>query len=231
MNHPVIEARMKAIQSVVMATYHAGVGLPANVAGREREIFIRSYLRELFPSTMRFSSGVITDFLGKTTGQLDIVVERPFAPSFPMPLGEERVFLADNVGAVIEVKSNVSKQWSEVASTTEKVSALAHQEVHTGFVAGPSVNKIPVLAVGYLGFTTVEGVRERLKTTEEEKRPAGLLCLESGCFAFDLAGKQGIGKGPMGLFMFVCALNHALVRVITNDPDIWKYRKVDDGND
>ncbi len=226
MNHPIIESRMEAMQSVLMAVYRAGTKIPSNVAGREREVFVRTYLKEIFPSPLRFGSGVITDSDGNTSGQLDIVVERPFAPSFPMPLGEERLFLADNVGAVIEVKSDLSSQWSELNRTTEAVYGLKYQEVFTGVASGQSLKKIPVLAVGYRGYKSPEGIKNRLDTTPPESRPNGVLCIESGCCLFDIAGKKGFGKGPMGLFMFACALNHLLVRVLSNMPNLWDYREV-----
>jgi hypothetical protein len=64
----------------------------------------------VLPPIYRFGTGVITDVGGNLTGQVDIVMEFPLTASFPMPAGKQRLYLAESVAAVIEVKSNLSQE-------------------------------------------------------------------------------------------------------------------------
>jgi len=46
----------------------------------------------------------------RLSGQLDIIVEWPFFASFPAPLGTQRLYLAEAIAFVIEVKSDLRSQ-------------------------------------------------------------------------------------------------------------------------
>ena len=81
--------------------------LPGATVGSERETFLRKFLQKVFPTHRRFATGAITDSQGAISGQVDIAVEYPFAPSFPMPSTDERLLLAESVAIVIEVKSDL----------------------------------------------------------------------------------------------------------------------------
>ncbi len=52
-----------------------------------------------------------------------MVVEYPFLPSLTLQ-GHSRLYLAEGVAAVIEVKSNISNQWKEAYDTGTKLKAL-----------------------------------------------------------------------------------------------------------
>jgi hypothetical protein len=112
----IIENRLQAIQSCLMALHQGGntKEFPNEVKGGEREYIIGEYLSQLLPTWYRFGSGAITDAEGNTSGQLDIVVELPFSLSFPMIGYQQRLYLPNSVAVVIEVKSDLSKQWNEV---------------------------------------------------------------------------------------------------------------------
>src|ERR1700674_4880270 len=86
--------------------------------GVERQTFIDSFLREVFPTPFRFGSGDATDASGAKSGQLDVVIEYPFSPSLPI-VGSAitRLYLAESIAAVVEVKSNVEQQWTEAVAT------------------------------------------------------------------------------------------------------------------
>src|SRR6266853_1533627 len=106
MHNPHLVQRLQAIQQALLAQRAAGVGLPAAVAGGERETFLGEFLQKVFPSHRRFATGAITDSSGRLSGQVDIAIEFGLVPSFPMPASEERLLLAESVAMVIEVKSN-----------------------------------------------------------------------------------------------------------------------------
>src|SRR5512147_3161769 len=95
--NPHIVQRLSAIQQSLLAQRLAGQGLPAAVAGNERETFLREFLQKLFPAHRRFATGAITDSEGRLSGQVDIAIEYGFVPSFPMPGTDERLLLAESV--------------------------------------------------------------------------------------------------------------------------------------
>ena len=92
--------------------------------GFERELFVSGLLSQVFPSHYRFASGDIVDRQGQSSGQVDIVLEYPSGFSFPVYPDGPRLFLAESVACVIEVKSNLSSQWEQVLQKVSKVAEL-----------------------------------------------------------------------------------------------------------
>ncbi len=211
--------RLDAFQQTLMAQHAGGRGMPNATSGSERETFVRRFLEKVFPAHRRFSTGAITDSNGNVSGQVDIAVEYGFIPSFPMPVTEERLLLAESVALVIEVKSDLSAQWDEVRETVRKVKTL-HRQLNAivTFGRGPSA-QIPCIAVGYTGHTTTDGLANRLETTREEERPDGALVIQSGCFCgFD---KQT--SGPLGLYALCIAINDVLGQLVFAAPNLSAY--------
>jgi hypothetical protein len=221
--NPPLFTRLSAIQLSLMAAHESGRGLPSNTIGREREVFIRNFLALIYPPPFRFSSGAIVDAKGQLSGQLDIVVERQFAPSFTIPGSEERLFLTDNVAIVLEVKSNLTSQWDEVRATTAKIKNLTYQHIYTGMVIGDRVEKIPVFAAGYKGHSTADSLEAMLLNTAPEERPDGALVIDSGCFVCSSPLGFYKGCGPTGIYGFVCLVNRALISVSANSPNMMGY--------
>lgn len=207
-----IKTRLAAIQQSLIAHYKGGSGLPTAVIGSERENIINDYLSEVLPPIYRFGRGAITDSNNVICGQIEVVMELPFAPNFPMPLGKERLYLAEAVAAVIEVKSNLSSQWQEVIATTYKIKKLTRDLCLIPLLSivpspDPILNvedssKIPVYAVGYTGYQTLDSLRGRLSSTPIEYRPDGALVIDSGCFI----GLSGASTGVWGLYALIAEL-------------------------
>ena len=190
-----------------MAQHIGGVEMPNAVKGSERETFLREFLQKVFPSHYRFTGGAITDAAGRISGQIDIAIEYPFIPSFPMPASHERLLLAESVLAAIEVKSNLVDQWNQVTDTVHAIKQLQREMAALMAFGRPPSTRIPCVAVGYKGHNTIEGLRERLASTPEERQPDAALVIESGCF-------EGFGiwaTGAAGLY----ALCVALIRLAT----------------
>ncbi len=121
-----IAERLEGIKRMLMGAHHAGSPLSSASRGSEREAFINGFLSQVMPPHFRFGSGDATDQHGVRSGQLDIVVEYPFVPSLPIVAGQSpRLYLAEGVVAVIEVKSDVAAQWGEVKATAKKLATLA----------------------------------------------------------------------------------------------------------
>lgn len=206
-----LHSRLAAIRESMMAHFRGGTGAPTAMVGAEREIFLFGYLREVFPHLYRFGQGVIIDSQGHASGQIDIVLEFPIAPSLPMPAGSQRLYLAESVAAVIEVKSDLSGQWREAISTVRRVKALQRELRRSSKLlledSGEpdprvlQITGIPSYVVGFKGHGTVEGLRERLLGTSLEERPDGALIVESGVFV----GATGDCTSE-GLYHFVAEL-------------------------
>jgi hypothetical protein len=223
-----IEKRLRAIQGALMAHHSGGTGLPNAMIGSEREDLINTYLAQVLPPLYRFGRGSITDGSGSLCGQLEIVMESPFGPNFPMPAGKERLYLAESVAAVIEIKSNLYSQWNEVKETTKKVKRLTRdlrrtEVLHFESSPDPIIelsSKIPCYAVGYVGYKSSQGLKDQLDSTEIESRPDGVLVIESGCFI----GITGRANGAWGLHAFVAELASQVNSILgLAYPDISSY--------
>ena len=115
---------------MLCAAFDAGTSLASASKGAEREAFVTLFLSQVLPTIYRFGTGVITDSYASATGsrrsgQIDVVIEMPFAPSFPALVGSDvRLYPAEAVGVAIEVKSDVSAQWKDVLHSAGQLGAL-----------------------------------------------------------------------------------------------------------
>ena len=104
--------RLAGIQVILNGVYQASSSMSASSKGTERESFIDEFLSKVLPPVYRFGTGDATDISGNKSGQLDVVVEYPLSPTLPsVGAGQSRLYLAESVAAVIEVKSDISSQW------------------------------------------------------------------------------------------------------------------------
>ncbi len=123
--HPYLQPRLEALHHVLMESFRGGGVMSSATRGTERELFVRAFLSQVFSPMHRFGTGDITDAHQERSGQVDIVVPFPeTALSFPLYPEGPRLFLAEGVAAVIEVKSDVATQWGEVLATAEHVKKL-----------------------------------------------------------------------------------------------------------
>jgi hypothetical protein len=187
-----IASRLSGIHGVLCSAFEAGASLSSSSKGYEREIFISFFLSEVLPPIYRFGTGDITDALmngnpSRRSGQIDIVIEMPWAPSFPMPVGAgARLYPSEAVGTAIEVKSNLSTQWDEVIRTATELEPLRQRlsgiSVDGGglSVQDETDEPIPLYAVGYEGWSTAATVKEKAHSTPVD----GVLVLKHKIFAW-----------------------------------------------
>lgn len=183
MANPHIKSRLEGIQSMLMGAHQAGGHLSSASKGHEREAFINGFLSEVLPAQFRFGSGDATDQSGARSGQLDIVVEYPFVPSLPIVAGRSpRLYLAEGIVAVIEVKSDIAGQWEQVTKTAEQLAKLTRKyNYEEGVSIGPRAGeKIPLYAVGYEGWQRFEEIKSRV---DPAKGINGILVIKHGHFA------------------------------------------------
>jgi hypothetical protein len=187
-----VASRLKGIHSVLCSAFEAGALLSPSSKGYERETFISLFLSEVFPPIYRFGTGDITDSLKnddvtRKSGQIDIVIEMPWAPSFPTPVGSgARLYPSEAVGTAIEVKSDLSAQWGEVIRTATALEPL-RQKLGGITVRGGSLGlkneteePVPFYAVGYKGWSTAAKVEEKVRNAPMD----GILVLKHQIFAW-----------------------------------------------
>lgn len=200
--NPHIAERLAHIRQGLLAVHRSGKPMSAASKGREREAFIDEYLTNVLPPIYRCGTGDITDAAGNISGQVDVVIENPSSPAIAgFGTKPTRLYLAEGVGAVVEVKSDLSKQWKEVLSTSEKVARL-RRSLGTGMVLGKVPLELPLFVVGYTGWKSFDSFRSKF---QECTSISGMLSIEEGYF---LARSPGFGTviatddgALMGLFL------------------------------
>jgi hypothetical protein len=227
-----LRVRLDGIRNILIAHWKAGAALPSATKGVEREVLVREFLAKVFPPPFRFGSGAVADGEGRTSGQLDIVVEFPFLPSFPTPGAADRLYLADSTALVIEVKSDLSGRWEQVLSSAGKVLPLRRKWLSHSAVdaAGKSetfpssISRVPFLAVGYRGPKETETLMKWIGDAASDRRPDGILVIETGTYSGCCFNDWRSGSvGAAGLFGF-CADVAWLARNVTwSTPDLGEY--------
>ena len=223
-----LHQRLEGIQQILMAHHAAGKSLPNASKGSERETLLREFLGRVFPPPFRFGTGAIIDSERRTTGQIDVVAEFPFFPSFPTPGAFQRLYLAESVSFAVEVKSDLTAQWSQVETAAKALLPLrrkwsGHLHFESGGleVANASTSRIPFVAVGFTGPATVEKLEKRISDSAESQRPDGALVIESGVYVCLLTGTHA--SGAAGLFAFCVDAARFATNVLTAHPDFSTY--------
>jgi hypothetical protein len=202
--------RLVAIQAMLNAAHQANVGMSSSSKGGERESFLNEFLRKVLPPIYRFGSGDATDKNGNRSGQLDVVIEYPFSPCLPL-LGKNqtRLYLAESIAAVVEVKSDVSTQWNQAVSTaTQLESVKRHFGITQSFGNYNATAEIPFFVVGYKGWKDTPIIESKLS---ENPNIAGVLIVDPGIFVTSSKFKEFEATGPESLWGLICCLNEVTV--------------------
>jgi hypothetical protein len=159
----------------------------------------------------RFGTGDATDVTGLKSGQLDVVIEYPFAPSLPaIGSAKTKLYLAEGIAAVIEVKSDLRAQWNEVQSTAKQLAPL-RRYFSARMTAGRDVDcHIPLFAVGYVGWQKIETCERKLA---ECPGLAGILIISPGLFSSKSYGPSA--SGPWSLWALISALHSTATSLVS----------------
>jgi hypothetical protein len=225
--NPHILSRLAGMQQMLIGVHSAGSTLSSSSKGAEREAFVNGFLKEVFPPPFRFGTGDATDQFGARSGQLDVVIEFPLVPSLPLTSGAPRLYLAEGIVAVIEVKSDVASQWEEVVSTARQLARLT-RTYGSGVSIGPRAGeKIPIYGVGYRGWSKFESLGTRLQECPEV---SGILVIESGHFVgrYDALTAENTpyvysyerGSSPMALWGLISCIQHAASMTTSKAKDV-----------
>ena len=212
--------RLKGIQSMLKAVHQSSSRLSDATTGTERAAFIDGFLSGVLPAPFRFGTGDATDRSGKRSGQLDVVVENPFCPSLPiLGGGQVRLYLAEAVAAVIEVKSNVEKQWQQVLETAAKLEPLRRQLEGHAYVGDAPTQRIPFFVVGYEGWKKQDSLKAKLG----EGAIDGILVIDEGLFASSGNFRHIQSSREAALWGFISCLHQATNSLKQNTPQPYEY--------
>jgi hypothetical protein len=172
----------------------------------------------VLPPIYRFGTGDATDAHGARSGQLDVVVEYPFAPSLPIVgAGQTRLYLAESAAAVIEVKSNLSGQWNEAVRTANLLAPLRRKFGIAMIFGNPPSQRIPMFVVGYTGWSTMPPLQNHLAGTPHIE---GALVINPGLYV----SKSGmLFHGPLALWGLIIDLHRITNSLQSAAPDTTAY--------
>lgn len=201
-----VQTRLEGIQSILQGVHHSSSTMSSASKGNERSAFIDDFLSKVLPSQYRFGTGDATDRIGQRSGQLDVVVEYPFMPSLPIVgEGKTRLYLAESIAAVIEVKSDLSGQWSEALATAAKLEPLQRQFGATMSMGPPPQKRIPFFVAAYKGWKTIDTLRGKLT----EGALDGILIIDPGVFVSTDQFYAMAGTGAWSLWGLISCLHQA----------------------
>lgn len=198
--------RLTGLQAILNGVHQSSVGLSSATIGQERAAFIDEFLSKVLPPIYRFGTGDATDATGAKSGQLDVVVEYPFAPSLPVVgAGQSKLYLAEAAAAVIEVKSNIANQWNDAVSTANALAPL-RRAFGAAMIMGQGISpQIPLFVVGYTGWRNLTTLQKNLAACPNI---VGALVIDAGLYSSNL----GTGaQGPLALWGLINDLH-----VVTN---------------
>lgn len=137
---PVLYDYFKDSSNVLLAQYNRSKGQEASAnLGYNRELFCDEFLSHVLPPRLSNCRGEIWDSQGNRTGQLDLIIIRDDAPI--LTLGGADTVLAEGVFAVIEVKSNLTREkLIEANNSLRRVQGLELRS-NVAIHSGPMLNR------------------------------------------------------------------------------------------
>jgi hypothetical protein len=188
MTSRVLLERLENVRKALMAGHAGGLDVSSHSMGRDRELFINLVLSNIISVPFRVGTGEIVDARDVVSKQCDIVIEYMNTLSFPnIYPSAARLYLAESVCAVIEVKSTIDQQWEHVRAAAEHLVTLERDEGTAAVFQNPPP-KVPFFAVGYRGWRGISSIKDNLsKVNASQLTVSGVLQLEPCMY---------VGAGP-----------------------------------
>jgi hypothetical protein len=125
---------------------------------------------------------------------------------------------------VIEVKSNLEKQWSEVIERAKRLSILTRKPGVVGYAGSAPPKEIPLFAVGLTGWSKRETAETKLvEAAACGAALSGILLIDSGVYV-GVGDYQSHGRtGPGAIFGFLLSLEHLTSSIIASKPMLGRY--------
>ncbi|MDT7832436.1 hypothetical protein RQM59_08595 [Flavobacteriaceae bacterium S356] len=200
--------RLAGIRTILNGVHRASANMTNNTMGAEREAVIDFFLSAVFPNQFRFGTGDATDLEGNRSGQLDVVIESGVSPSLPtIPASNSKLYLAESVSAVIEVKSTISTQWQQAISTANQLSPLKRKFGANLSMGGKPTNDIPLFVVGYTGWNQMTSLENNITGAPNID---GILVIDQGLFLSSQRFGGVKATGDWALWGLICCLHQAV---------------------
>jgi hypothetical protein len=206
MPNPHLLQRLAGIQQILCGVHAGSSPMSSATSGHERAAFVDNFLAQAFPSPYRIGTGDVTDAQGNRSGQLDVLVEYPVTPSVPLAGAASRLYLAEGVAAVVEVKSNCAAQWNQVVSTVAQLSKVKRTYGATVGFGSPPTPDIPHFVASYTGWNQAATVTAKLAAAQGID---GVLIIDAGIFVSSARFGGMTATGPLSLWGLICCLHQA----------------------
>ncbi len=217
--------RLKAIQAVLASAREGGKGLSSLTIGSERESFLNLVLGNVIAPPFRIGTGEITDHASSLSGQVDIVVEYSNTISFPMlQANAARLYLAESVCCVIEVKSDVEKQLDHVIQKAEKLNAIKRDPGTVAWTGSMPNSTIPLFAVGFAGWSNSKTIEKAMSAAKARANSlSGVLILDPGIYVGGDGYESHSRTGPESIFGFLLSLEQLTSSMLQAKPKLSPY--------
>jgi hypothetical protein len=152
--HPRLVTFFTGAVDELRAAYKKSEGAPSNCAGSLRERGVRRAIEHSLPGIVRLYEGEIIDRSGGQSGQLDGVLVHATGSALATEADDSRIVLAEGAIAVVESKSSLDSQWSQVELTWDKLKRLRRRKGAGG--------TIPFVVIGRRGWKTGEPIADHI---------------------------------------------------------------------
>lgn len=196
------------------------------ITGAEREIFNRELFQKILPINYRVGAGSIVDSEGNETGQVDAVIELPFSLSFPISSGENRLYLADTIGAAFEIKSDLNKQWNEAMNKVKEIKELHRTKIKNDDIVLLDNLKIPAFIISFKGPKNLETLYKKMANINPKDWPDGILIIEHGTFYGRAGGCDSVYEAQdpsYAILSFIACLYKVLHKYSANTVGVDNY--------
>ena len=133
--------------------------------GTGREDIVKATPGACLPSKYSIVSGDIIDTKGHNTGQIDGITVFSSDTVLRSPVSNVSLVPAESAGAVLEFKSDIKKQWSEVVQKYEKVKPIFWLPINmlaTRPKDSPKRETMSFHVVAFKGYKKVETLKNKL---------------------------------------------------------------------
>lgn len=251
MKNKVIEDRLTGLLATLQTIGETTFLNSSAVKGAARATFVNNFLKQVIPTNLRIcTNGEVTDISGNITGELDVIIENGLFPSLPLTnIDLGRLYFAEGVAAVIEVKSNLVSQWNEVMSTghrlfdirrqlaggtyssrnTSVLNVIPNMDVSADNLGrveptGPQKMQyqIPYIVVGYTGWDTIATIQNKIH--ESNGVVSAVLQIDKGFFASgELFSHIAATDGALSILSFLDSISEASSYIKNASANLLKY--------
>jgi len=139
-NRPVLFRYFEDTANVLLGEYERSKQQNSSTnLGKNREFFCKNFLLKVLPTKLSVKSGEIWDSVGSKTGQQDIIILRDDAPA--LHIGSDNIYLAEGTFAVVEIKSNLTRE--KIIEAGNNLTKVSNLKINVGAIisSGATINR------------------------------------------------------------------------------------------